>query len=130
MNTEEFQTFAAADPAILHTLRRAAQAMLGRSFSLGAEDALLLVAFFPIVRFVVSHVGLPWLHSAARYSELWRQRVDRWIDEQYQSQGFDADQAEAAAKALREELEKTTDKARRKAWEQLRKSLGRKKGSK
>ena len=71
------------------------------------------------MRFVVTRVGLPWLHEAQRYSELWRLRFHDWIDGEYRSAGLDPDQAEAAGEALRVALEETTESGARKSWERL-----------
>ena len=62
---------------------------------------------FPIIRYVLYEIGLPWLSELRQYSELQRQRVYDWIDTQYQQHGFDPDEAEAASDALLDELEQT-----------------------
>ena len=74
---------------------------------------------FPIIRYVLHDIGLPWLSELRRYSELQRRRVHDWIDSQYQPHGFDPDQAEAASDALLDELEQTTDERARASWQQL-----------
>ena len=74
---------------------------------------------FPIVRYLLTNVGLPWLHELRRYSELHRRKVHEWIDEKHREEGFDPDSAEAASKALIDQLEQTTDLGARAAWERL-----------
>jgi hypothetical protein len=78
---------------------------------------------FPVVLFIVTQIGLPWLYEAKRYTELWGWKFHQWIDGQYRQAGFDPDQAEAAGEALRAELERTTDANARAAWERLRQLL-------
>ncbi len=63
---------------------------------------------------------MPWLYEVKRFSELYRQKFHRWIDEQYRKQGFDPDAPEAAGDALCEELKKTTDAGARASWERLK----------
>src|SRR5215472_14011136 len=52
-------------------------------FGIDPVFALGLAVMYPVIRFVLVNIGLPWLYEAARYSELWRLRIDRWITEQY-----------------------------------------------
>ena len=69
--------------------------------------------------FIVRNIGLPWLHEASRYSDLWRLKFHEWIHTQYEKHGFDPDEAEAFGEALRVELEKTSESEVRAAWEWL-----------
>lgn len=85
----------------------------------GWNEAAAVVFVLPLVAYVLKHVGLPWLHEGVRYSELFRQRVHRWIDSQYREHGFDPDQAEAASDALCKELEQATAAPARTAWERM-----------
>ncbi len=119
MTEDAFKTFVADNPVLKQPLQRAAAAAAPRTYGPGVTEVALLVAMFPIVRYIVVHIGLPWLHEAARYSELWREKFHRWIDAEYQRRGFDPDEAETAGEALRKELERTTDLGARAAWEQL-----------
>ena len=112
------------DPTLAAPIRFAAEAIPSQQFALGLDDALLIVFMFPIVRFILTRVGLPWLYEAGRYSELWRLRFHRWLDDEYEHQGFDPIAAEAAGEALRRELERTTDVSARASWERLRALMG------
>jgi hypothetical protein len=78
-----------------------------------------VVLLFPIARYVLCHIGLPWLHEAKRYSELWRQKFHHWIDSAYRKHGMDPDAAEAAGEALRQELEQITDESAKESWQRL-----------
>jgi nitric oxide synthase oxygenase domain/subunit len=75
--------------------------------------------FFPIVNRILRWIGLPWLSSLERYSELWRMELDQWVEKQYKKRGFDPVGAKTASEALAEELQKTTDAEVREAWEWL-----------
>ena len=121
MTQEDFERFVSQEPAVeaaLTSAARAAQPTRTRSFGTPVELAAVAV-LFPVVSYVVKHIGLPWLYEAKRYSELWRLKFHRWIDEQHRKAGFDPDQAEAVGQALRRELETTTDQAARAAWQRL-----------
>lgn len=82
-------------------------------------EMAVLVALFPLVAFVVKNIGLPWLHEAARYSELWRQKFHTWVDEQYRRHNMDPEALQAAGEALRKELEAVTEKEVKNSWERL-----------
>ena len=127
MTQKDFERFVSQEPAVAGALAGVAQAggqrTRGGTFGSPAELAAVAV-LFPVASYIVKHIGLPWLHTAARYAELWRLKFDRWIDEQHRTQGFDPDQAEALGQALRRELESTTDQAARSAWQRLADLLG------
>jgi len=80
---------------------------------------MVIPFMYPLVKYVLINIGLPWLHEAARYSELWRVRFHHWIDSEYKRHGLDPVEAEAAGNKLREMLEKTTDRDIKAAWERL-----------
>jgi len=120
MTKEEFADHIANDPVLYDSILGAGgyEGGFGRGVS---PEALMITIYFmyPLVRFVIREIGLPWLHEASRYSDLWRLRFDKWIDEEYHKQDIDVEKARKAGVALREELRKITDKNDRKAWEQL-----------
>jgi hypothetical protein len=117
MTPEEFQHIVMQDSALAQPLQRAAAAMQpGR---MGATELAAVALVFPVARFVLMHIGLPWLHEAARYSELWRTKFHAWIDGQYREHGLDPNRAESAGECLRDELEKTTEAKAHGAWERL-----------
>ncbi len=119
MTPGEFQQAVAGDPLLMQAIGRVNRAgQTVRSFG-GITDAAVVLMLFPIAKFVICEIGLPWLHELRRYSELQRQRVHDWIDSEYERQGFDPDQAEAASDALIEELEKTSDERTRVSWQRL-----------
>ncbi len=118
MNRDQFQQAVAADPDLAGPIERAAAASTPTQFGT-LTDLAALTLMYPIVRYMVVHIGLPWLHEAKRYSELWRQKLHRWIDQEHQKEGFDPDQAEAASEALRQELEELTGLSARASWERL-----------
>lgn len=118
MTREEFQRVVSADPQLAEPMQAAAES--GRSQQYGVlTEAAVIALMFPIARFLLTRIGLPWLSELGRYSELARQRVHEWIDAKYREEGFDPEQAEAASDALIERLESTTDQSARTAWERL-----------
>jgi hypothetical protein len=123
MTPDEFQLQVESDPHLKRTIENAARAgRRGQTFG-GLTTAAIVVLMFPLVRYVLRDIGLPWLHELRRYSELQRQRVHQWIDEQHKDYGFDPDEAEAASDALLEELEQTTDAGARDSWQRLAESI-------
>jgi hypothetical protein len=119
MDRNEFAVVIAADPNLEGPIERAGQAARpGTQFTVVAEAAVVAL-MFPIVRYIVVQIGLPWLHELKRYSELQRQKVHKWIDEQSRAEGLDPDAAEAASEALCKELEQTTNASARASWERL-----------
>lgn len=118
MTNTEFGQVVESDVHLAKPLRRVAGAIPGHQFSL-LVDSAMLVALFPVVRFVLIRIGLPWLHTASRWSELKRLKVEQWLDEQYQTQGFDLQAAEVASNALCSELERITDAGAKASWQQL-----------
>jgi len=119
MQQNEFVAVVSGDAVLASMVRRAAEAAPARQ-QFGIGEAMLIVAMFPVVQFTVTRIGLPWLYEAGRFSELWRQRFHRWLDDEYRAAGFDPEQAEAAGEALVRELERTTDTGTRQSWERLR----------
>jgi hypothetical protein len=119
MTPEQFQQYLAQDPYLSQTITRAARAgQRGRTFGVVTEAALIAL-MFPLVRYLLQDIGLPWLLELRRYSELQRQRLHAWIDSRHQEHGLDPDAAEAASDALLNELEQTTDERARASWQQL-----------
>ena len=122
MTNEEFVQWSQANPQLVESLRRAALAAPSRQFS-HVTEAAFLIAIFPVARFVLIRIGLPWLHTASRWSELKRQETERWLDEQYEERGFDVEASEATTKALCSELERVSGADARISWELLRDTL-------
>lgn len=122
MTRDEFQKTIHDDPRLSEPIHTAAAAASPQQFGVITEAAVVAL-MFPVARFVVMQVGLPWLYELGRYSELQRRRVHQWIDARYREEGIDPDQAEAASEKLMDELEATTDASVRGAWEHLRELL-------
>ena len=118
MDREEFQQLVFAEPHLAEPIRRAASAGQPTQFGLITEAAVVAL-MFPLVRYVLVHVGLPWLHAAKRWSDLYLTKVHGWIDERYREEGLDPDAAEAAADALCDELQSITEAEAQAAWERL-----------
>lgn len=118
MTHEEFQRIVSSDPHLAGPIQAAAKSGRAQQFGLVTEAAVIAL-MFPIVRFLLTRIGLPWLSELGRYSELQRQRVHDWIDTRYRDEGFDPEQAEAVSDRLIEQLESTTDLGARDAWERL-----------
>jgi hypothetical protein len=119
MTQDQFQRFVTENPDIEATLKRVAGSIPGESFSILIDSALVAL-LFPVASFIVTRIGLPWFETGRRYSELQRQRVEAWIDAEYQKYGIDPDKAEAASKALMKELEETTDASAKANWEKFK----------
>ncbi len=119
MDRNEFSAVVAADPNLKGPIERAGKAARpGPQFTVVAEAAVVAL-MFPVVRYVVVEIGLPWLYELKRYSELQREKVHRWIDEKSRAEGIDPDAAEAASEKLIRELEHTSDASARSSWEHL-----------
>ncbi len=116
MNQQAFSQFLSESPALQAELQAVAQD--NTQFSV-VTDAAMMVVLYPVVRFVVTELGLPWLHEVKRYSELQRQRFHRWIDSKYDEAGFDVDKAEKVGEKLLQQLEKTQDARLRQDYERL-----------
>jgi hypothetical protein len=129
MTQEEFQALVSQEPALAGPIHRAAAAGTPATYGTPLLEGAALALMFPLVSFIVTQTGLPWLHEAQRYTELWRLKFHQWIDGQYRQAGFDPDQAEVVGGALRAELERTTDANARAAWERLRQLLTKDAGS-
>ncbi|MDA1052865.1 MAG: hypothetical protein O3C40_20625, partial [Planctomycetota bacterium] len=117
MNREEFETIVLADPKLAEPIRAAA-GTTQRQYSVIAEAAVIAL-MFPVVKLLLTRIGLPWLAELGRYSELQRQRLHEWIDDKYREEDLDPEQAEAASDALIAHLGSTTDRTARSAWERL-----------
>ncbi len=118
MDRDEFRDAIAADPNLSRPIERAAQAARPEQYSVVVEAAVVGL-MFPVVRYVLIEIGLPWFYELKRYSELQRQRLHQWIDDQSRKKGLDPDATEAASEALCAELEQTVDQAARTSWEHL-----------
>jgi hypothetical protein len=122
MTREEFQRIVATEPQVRGVVERAgragSKASTTRQFAFVAEAAAVAL-MFPIARYVLVNIGLPWLSELKRYSELQRQKVHAWIDECFLAEGLDPYVAEAASNAFCQELEQTTAADARAAWERL-----------
>ncbi len=122
MQSREFQEFLSGHDSVRNALQRASEAAPAKGFGPVTEMATL-VLLFPLVRFILMEIGLPWLTTAKKYSELQRRRVEDWVDRKATTHGLDPDQVEAASRELVAELERTTGADARSQWEQLEKLL-------
>jgi hypothetical protein len=121
MTESKFLAIAQQEPEVLRSLQRVAiSANLTPTLDLGASGIILLSMVLPMTGYVVREIGLPWLSTLAEYSNLWRAKVDAWIEEQYSLSGIDRDRAKIAAAELRHELDITKD---RDGWERVSKLL-------
>ena len=126
MTFEDFERLAGEEPGLAETLNKAAAAAGRTRQAPGTFEPVTtmagmaaLVILFPIVNRIVQKVGLPWVESVGRYSEMWRAEFERWMDEQHENHGFDPVATKAASETLLHELEGTTDDAAREPWERL-----------
>ena len=124
MNQEEFQQFLQTEPDLKAVFDDVADKLPTNQQTFGTPVELAAIAIlFPVAQFVVVRVGLPWLYEAGRYSELWRLKFHRWIDEQYAEHGINPEAAEAAGEELRKKLESTTEAGVKAAWERFQSVL-------
>lgn len=132
MTPNEFQQLVSQDPALASPLRNAAGSIQPRTRgTFGTPTELAAIALlFPVVSYIIKNFGLPWLHEAKRYSDLWRQKFHNWIDEQQRQHGLNPDEVEVAGQALVRELEAITDAGAQKAWERLAELLRKEKSAK
>lgn len=128
MTKDEFEKLVKSDPALegpMTLAARAAQPQARATF--GPVDAALggaaIALLWPVASYVVSAIGLPWAYEAKRYSELFRLKFHKWINEQYERHGFNPDEAEAAGEELRRQLEQVTDAGARASWERFQDML-------
>lgn len=128
MDFEIFAKTVQAEPKLFKSLNRAATGIRPaqtetRSFSPDPVSTVAglgaLVILFPVVQRIVTRIGLPWVKTLENFSELWRNQVEQWIDAKYQQHGFNPDQTRAASEALLKELQTTTGKETRGAWQRL-----------
>ncbi len=118
MTAEQFAQIVSSNTSLADSIKRAASA--GPTKQMGVSpETIALAMMYPVVLFVIKDIGLPWLVDVGRYAKLWQERFHKWVDEEYEKHGLDSDSAEAKADALRQELEKVTDKAAQKDWEGL-----------
>lgn len=120
MTESNFLAIAQQEPEVLRSLQRVAESDKPPTLTLGGGEIILLSIVLPMTAYVVREIGLPWLSTLAEYSNLWREKVDLWIDLQYERSGIDRDRAKIAAAELRKELDTTQD---RDAWERVSKRL-------
>jgi hypothetical protein len=118
MDRDEFERILSNDPHLSGPIRRAAGVASKERYGLIMEAAIMAL-MFPIVKYLLTNIGLPWLQELKRYSELQRRKVHEWIDEKCRAEGFNPDAAEPASDALCEQLERTTDAAARASWDHL-----------
>lgn len=120
MTESNLLEIAQQEPAVLRSLQRVAESNSPPTLTLGSGEIILLSVVLPMTAYVVREIGLPWLSTLAEYSNLWREKVDLWIDRQYERSGIDRDRAKIAAAELRKELDTTQD---RDAWERVSRRL-------
>ena len=118
MTAEQFAQIVSQNGSLAASIKRAAAAAPTRQMGVGPE-AIVLAMMYPVVRFLIKEIGLPWLVDVGRYAKLWQMKFHKWVDEQYEKHGLDPDSAEAMGDGLRQELEKITDKTVQKDWENL-----------
>jgi hypothetical protein len=118
MQPQAFEAFLSDNDEVRGAMQRAAQAAPAKGYST-VVDMAALVLLFPLVRFVLMEIGLPWLATLRKYSDVQRRRVEDWIDAHAESHGLDPDAVEAESRQLLKELEQTTGADARGQWERL-----------
>jgi hypothetical protein len=118
MEPQAFEEFLAASDQVRGALQRAAQAVPAMGHS-AIVDMAALVLLLPLVRLVLMDIGLPWLATLRKYSDVQRCRVEDGIDAHAESHGLDPDAVEAESRQLLKELEQTTGADARGQWDRL-----------
>lgn len=118
MTEAAFYNFIEREPLVREAIRRALAQPSRESFSL-VTDVALMALVYPVISAIIHRIGLPWLDTARRYSELWRNRVDGKLDDEYRRRGIDPVQARRVADAIRQEWESTANLQARAVWERL-----------
>ena len=123
MNIEEYRKIIEDEPAVSEPLYNVVRSFPSPDPTKGAysllPEAVAVALLFPVVRYIIKHIGLPWLHETKRLSELGRIKFSGWIDSLYEKQGINPEYAEKTGKALMDELEKITDSSAQKSWERF-----------
>ncbi len=120
MNESDFEELVLQDETLRKSINRSAYHYSPPGYAgSGLTEAASIALLFPIVKYILTHIGLPWLHEVTRYSELWRLKFHKWIDSQYEDDKIEIARVTAVSNALRQELESMTDASARESWERL-----------
>jgi len=120
MTHEEIEQIISQDQHLRAPIETVAEHIFASRQTFGAAaDITAAAIILPVTIFVVKEIGLPWLHEMKRYSDLWRLKFNKWIDQQYKKHGVDTDMVIRASKVLRKELEKITDEQAQQSWEKF-----------
>ena len=123
MTQDEFRTYVEDNPELLRLIKHAFRSANESSKSFSGGDAALILMMWPTAHFVISQVlvklGLPWLSVLESYSELYRHKAERYIDEKYKAAGIDRDAARLVSEKLISEIAATKDAHEKKQWENL-----------
>ncbi len=125
MTTQEFEQFVTAEPAVKRTVCAAGAEVPGPARGAIVEGALV-VSMFPIVVFLIMHVGLPWAKTAASLSEALRERFERWLAGYCKRNKLTPpDMAFEKLQALVQRLQALTEGPAKEAWQRLEELLER-----
>ena len=114
---ERFKEIISEDPSLAIPIRNATVSIpIRRSGPFGTSIDITIMF---VIYFILKEIGLPWAYEAKRYSELWRLRFNKWIDEQYSKHEIDPEDARAFGESLRKELENISKQDDRKSWDRL-----------
>ena len=122
MEQNEFAERVQASEDLRKAISSAGQPLAPAQFGTPTELAVIAL-MFPMVKFLIQHIGLPWAYELSRYSELQRKKFSDWIDQQYTKQGVEASKALEASKRLIQQLEESTTEASREPWNQLQQAM-------
>ena len=76
MTAEQFAQIVSPNRSLADSIKRAASAGPTKQLSVGPE-AVALAMMYPVVRFVIKEIGLPWLVDVGRYAKLWQERFHK-----------------------------------------------------
>jgi|GEM_PF-6321220 hypothetical protein len=113
-----FKQFIQRNPYVRQILQISAQNLPSKNYNILSETGLI-VLLFPIVRFIIVQIGLPWANLQHRYSEAQRQQLEDWLDDYAEQHDLDPDNIETASTVLMQNLEKTHEIEAQAQWEQL-----------
>lgn len=121
MTLQEFRNWLAKESGVESLLHSATRVVppntLGESAELDTETSIALM--FPIVKFVLVDIGLPWQTDKRTFADNWREKFRPWIDQQLEQQSMHPYAVEAAGTEFRRLLSELRDSELKASFENL-----------
>jgi hypothetical protein len=103
MEVEKFIQLAHENTTFQRVVEASASKYYGTELRAGAVEVAFLMLFFPVAKFIVSEIGMPWVIQAKRLSDLQIERLRSWIEQEYKRKGLE-EKLVAAGKGFFEAL--------------------------